>query len=59
MDLNIWARQILIEAYEKVYNDSSTTVEDAKKIKKIIQLLRKGQEPILVDTSSKEEAKHE
>jgi len=57
MELNLWARTTLIEAYELVYNDETTTKEDAKKIKKIIQLLRKGQEPILVNTPSKEEAK--
>lgn len=47
MELNLWARRILINAYEKVYNDGSTTVEDAKKIKKIIDLLRYGEHPML------------
>ena len=49
MELNVWARRTLIEAYEKVYNDSSTTLEDARKIKRIIQILREGQEPVLVN----------
>lgn len=49
MELNVWARRVLIEAYEKVYNDSTTSTEDAKKIMKIIRLLREGQEPILVN----------
>lgn len=40
MELNIWARRTLIEAYEKVYNDSSTTINDAKKIKRIIEILK-------------------
>ena len=47
MELNVWARKVLIEAYEKVYNDSSTTVGSAKKIQKIIDLLRYGELPML------------
>lgn len=47
MELNEWALSILIEAYEKVYNDGTTLPKDAKKIKKIIDLLKKDKQSLL------------
>lgn len=38
--MNKWAKRILFDAYEKVYNDSSTSTKDALKIKKIMEKLK-------------------
>lgn len=51
MELNEWALSVLIEAYEKVYNDGTTIEKDAKKIKKIIDLLKKDKQRLLTEVA--------